>query len=30
MQKFSRRKNFDARTGHRQKYTRVLIKSIQG
>jgi large subunit ribosomal protein L21 len=30
IQKFSRRKNFDARTGHRQKYTRVMIKSIQG
>jgi len=29
IQKFSRRKNFDARTGHRQKYTRVMIKSIQ-
>ena len=28
IQKFSRRKNYDARTGHRQKYTRVLIKSI--
>jgi len=28
IQKFSRRKNFDSRTGHRQKYTRVLIKSI--
>ena len=28
IQKFSRRKNFDARTGHRQKYTRVEIKSI--
>ncbi|MCE2799260.1 MAG: 50S ribosomal protein L21 [Planctomycetaceae bacterium] len=28
IQKFSRRKNFDARTGHRQKYTRVMIKSI--
>ncbi|MFN7736593.1 MAG: 50S ribosomal protein L21 [Pirellula sp.] len=30
IQKFSRRKNFDARTGHRQKYTRVMIKAIQG
>ena len=28
IQKFCRRKNFDSRTGHRQKYTRVLIKSI--
>ncbi|MCY3007456.1 MAG: 50S ribosomal protein L21 [Planctomycetota bacterium] len=28
IQKFSRRKNFDARTGHRQKYTRIMIKSI--
>lgn len=30
IQKFSRRKNFDARTGHRQKYTRVEITSIVG
>jgi len=30
IQKFSRRKNFDARTGHRQKYTRVKITSIVG
>jgi large subunit ribosomal protein L21 len=30
IQKFSRRKNFDVRTGHRQKYTRVMIKAIQG
>jgi large subunit ribosomal protein L21 len=28
IQKFKRRKNYDARTGHRQKYTRVVIKSI--
>ena len=28
IQKFSRRKNYDARTGHRQKYTRVMIKAI--
>jgi large subunit ribosomal protein L21 len=28
IQKFSRRKNYDARTGHRQKYTRIVIKSI--
>lgn len=28
IQKFSRRKNYDARTGHRQKYTRIMIKSI--
>lgn len=29
VQKFRRRKNYDVRTGHRQKYTRVVIKSIQ-
>jgi large subunit ribosomal protein L21 len=29
IQKFSRRKNYDARTGHRQKYTRIMIKAIQ-
>jgi large subunit ribosomal protein L21 len=29
VQKFRRRKNYDVRTGHRQKYTRILIKSIQ-
>ena len=28
IQKFRRRKNFDKRTGHRQKYTRVTIDSI--
>lgn len=28
IQKFRRRKNFDKRTGHRQKYTRVTIESI--
>jgi large subunit ribosomal protein L21 len=30
IQKFRRRKNFDKRTGHRQKYTRVTISSIVG
>ncbi len=30
IQKFRRRKNFDKRTGHRQKYTRVSIQSIVG
>lgn len=30
IQKFRRRKNFDKRTGHRQKYTRVSIESIVG
>jgi large subunit ribosomal protein L21 len=29
IQKFKRRKTYDVRTGHRQKYTRVMIKSIQ-
>jgi large subunit ribosomal protein L21 len=29
VQKFRRRKNYDVRTGHRQKYTRVIIKAIQ-
>ncbi len=29
IQKFRRRKTYDVRTGHRQKYTRVMIKSIQ-
>jgi large subunit ribosomal protein L21 len=29
VQKFRRRKNYDVRTGHRQKYTRVMIKAIQ-
>ena len=28
IQKYRRRKNFDRRTGHRQKYTRVTIESI--
>ncbi len=28
IQKFRRRKNYDVRTGHRQKYTRVEIKTI--
>jgi large subunit ribosomal protein L21 len=28
IQKFRRRKNYDRRTGHRQKYTRVTIDSI--
>jgi large subunit ribosomal protein L21 len=28
IQKFRRRKHFDKRTGHRQKYTRVTIDSI--
>ncbi len=28
IQKFRRRKNYDRRTGHRQKYTRVTIESI--
>jgi large subunit ribosomal protein L21 len=28
IQKFLRRKNYDRRTGHRQKYTRVSIESI--
>lgn len=30
IQKFRRRKNYEVRTGHRQKYTRIEIKSIQG
>ncbi len=30
IQKFLRRKNYDRRTGHRQKYTRVTIESING
>jgi large subunit ribosomal protein L21 len=29
VQKFRRRKNYDVRTGHRQKFTRVMIKAIQ-
>ncbi|MFO0014616.1 MAG: 50S ribosomal protein L21 [Planctomycetota bacterium] len=29
IQKFRRRKNYDVRTGHRQKYTRVKIKTSQ-
>lgn len=28
IQKFRRRKNYEVRTGHRQKYTRVEIKTI--
>lgn len=28
IQKYKRRKNFDRRTGHRQKYTRVQIDAI--
>ena len=28
IQKFRRRKNYDVRTGHRQKYTRITIESI--
>lgn len=28
IQKFRRRKNYEVRTGHRQKYTRVKIESI--
>ncbi len=28
IQKFRRRKNYDKRTGHRQKYTRVTIDTI--
>ncbi|MEQ1827820.1 MAG: 50S ribosomal protein L21 [Pirellula sp.] len=30
IQKFRRRKNYEVRTGHRQKYTRVKIEAIQG
>ena len=30
IQKFRRRKNYEVRTGHRQKYTRVKIESIDG
>ena len=30
IQKFLRRKNYDRRTGHRQKYTRVMINAING
>ncbi len=30
IQKFRRRKNYEKRTGHRQKYTRILIESISG
>ena len=30
IQKFRRRKNYEVRTGHRQKYTRIKIDSIQG
>jgi large subunit ribosomal protein L21 len=29
IQKFRRRKNYEVRTGHRQKYTRVKIEAIQ-
>jgi large subunit ribosomal protein L21 len=28
IQKFRRRKNYEVRTGHRQKYTRIKIESI--
>jgi large subunit ribosomal protein L21 len=28
IQKFRRRKNYDKRTGHRQKYTRITIQNI--
>jgi len=28
IQKFRRRKNYEVRTGHRQKYTRITIESI--
>jgi large subunit ribosomal protein L21 len=30
IQKFRRRKNYEVRTGHRQKYTRIKIESIDG
>lgn len=30
VQKFRRRKNSRRRTGHRQSYTRVVVKEIQG
>ena len=30
IQKFRRRKNYEVRTGHRQKYTRIKIESIKG
>ena len=30
IQKFRRRKNYEVRTGHRQKYTRIKIESING
>ncbi len=30
IQKYRRRKHYDVRTGHRQKYTRVKIESIDG
>ena len=30
IQKFRRRKNYRRRTGHRQKYTRIKIESIEG
>lgn len=30
IQKFQRRKGYDVRTGHRQKYTRIKIESIDG
>ncbi len=30
IQKYRRRKNYDVRTGHRQKYTRIKIESIDG
>jgi large subunit ribosomal protein L21 len=29
IQKFRRRKNYEVRTGHRQKYTRIKIESIK-
>jgi len=29
IQKFRRRKNYEVRTGHRQKYTRIKIETIQ-
>lgn len=30
IQKYRRRKTYDVRTGHRQKYTRIKIESIEG
>ena len=30
IQKYRRRKNYAVRTGHRQKYTRIKIESIDG